>query len=413
MQHAAAQVTNGGARRRVSARSQQATTTAHARCWPSQLAKRVQHTACTAYAQQQQRQGHHAQLEQYPRPRQQLRGRKRPPSVVYMPNFLHPDDAETILKEYRHLRCVSNGIGCHLLSKTMAACAQVGAHCAPVPLEFPLSALVSGHADRAVVGHCMQLKAVGSAAYTMAPYVFCVVQNSQGSPGEQHSLRTCQQHVGVSPCCPEMLGLGRFAAAGVCCLWQQVVQHPAIAIAQKHTALQKDSRVGAAHMHAMVAHITCICGWPQMHAPLRTTDAPGHNICICVCIRVHVHARGRCVGAWVVRARLLAQRLGACNRQCICICMHGRMRPTCFCPLLFVHTPAPRPLPFAVSPRPLPFAVSPCMVSKDQAAPRDEHSGCRAAGLLSVPHQPLCCHPVKRRGGTGANAGGRLADNHD
>jgi hypothetical protein len=80
--------------------------------WPAQLQRRGCYLAPRAQLQPQ-HQHHAAHLARpgapyAPRhaPQQARSGlrRKQPPAVVYIPNFLHPDDAETIVTEYRRLR---------------------------------------------------------------------------------------------------------------------------------------------------------------------------------------------------------------------------------------------------------------------------------------------------------------------
>lgn len=81
-------------------------------CWPAQLARAPRPRPCAAArAAQQKGQPLHAgarPLTHYAPHRsaaRQQQYRKKPPAVVYLPNFLHPDDAETVFAECRKLRC--------------------------------------------------------------------------------------------------------------------------------------------------------------------------------------------------------------------------------------------------------------------------------------------------------------------
>jgi len=83
----------------------------HAKRWPAQLLRATtrQRAPCVVtHAQQQQAQQQHSffwypgQRPAYAAASQQQRQSVK--AVVYLPNFLHPDDAETIQREYRQLR---------------------------------------------------------------------------------------------------------------------------------------------------------------------------------------------------------------------------------------------------------------------------------------------------------------------
>jgi hypothetical protein len=113
---AAATAGGGGAAARAAARRAAPAAPRRARCrvapprapWPPAAPRRG---PCAARAQLQPQRAQHAPFPRVPlpqphlaRPPRQQQQRKQPPAVLYIPNFLHPDDAETILQEYRKLR---------------------------------------------------------------------------------------------------------------------------------------------------------------------------------------------------------------------------------------------------------------------------------------------------------------------